>query len=142
MSTAVLHYAVRHTRWGVLGRASMTDEIAAKLRGVNVPRLRTVAYVVAGALSSGFAVFVAPKTGISTDNALHLILFGFAAMAIGGFGSFTGTAAGGVMIGLVEAFSSRYMTVDWAELFVFTILCLVLVLRPQGLFGPRNLRLV
>src|SRR5581483_6798758 len=80
-----LHYAVRHTRWGVLGRASMTDEVAARLRGVNVPRMRTVAYMVAGALSCGFAVFVAPKTGVSTNNALHLILFGFAAMAVGGF---------------------------------------------------------
>jgi branched-chain amino acid transport system permease protein len=142
VSAVGLHYAVRHTRWGVLGRASMTDEVAAKLRGVNVPRMRTVAYVVAGALSCGFAVFVAPKTGVSTNNALHLILFGFAAMAVGGFGSFTGAAAGGLIIGFVETFSARYLTVDWAELFVFGTLCAVLVIRPQGLFGPRGLRLV
>ena len=142
VATAVLHYAVRHTRWGLLGRASMTDEVAARLRGVNVPRMRTVAYAVSGALSCAFAVFVAPKTGVSTDNALHLILFGFAAMAVGGFGSFTGTAAGGLIIGLVESFSSRYLTVDWAAVFVFAVLCLVLVVRPQGLFGPRNVRLV
>jgi branched-chain amino acid transport system permease protein len=142
VAAGVLHYAVRHTRWGVLGRAAMTDDTAARLRGVNVPRLRTVAYVVAGALSCAFAVFVAPKTGVTTDNALHLVIFGFAGMAIGGFGSFTGTAAGGIIIGLVETFSSRYLTVDWAELLVFAMLVLVLVIRPQGIFGPRGLRLV
>ena len=142
VSAAGLQFAVRHTRWGVLGRASMTDDIAARLRGVNVPRMRTVAYIVAGALSCAFAVFVAPTTGVSTDNALHLILFGFAAMAVGGFGSFAGTAVGGVLIGLVEAFGARYLTVDWAELSVFAVLCLMLVIRPQGLFGPRGLRLV
>jgi branched-chain amino acid transport system permease protein len=137
-----LHYAVRHTRWGVLGRASMTDETASMLRGINVPRLRTTAFVLAGALSCALGVWVAPMTGVSTDNALHLVVFAFAAMAIGGFGSFTGAAAGGAIIGLVEAFSSRYLSVDWADILVFAILCSVLVIRPRGLFGPRHLRLV
>jgi branched-chain amino acid transport system permease protein len=112
------------------------------LRGINVPRLRTTAFVLAGALSCALGVWVAPMTGVSTDNALHLVVFAFAAMAIGGFGSFTGAAAGGVIIGLVEAFSSRYLSVDWAEILVFAILCSMLVIRPRGLFGPRHLRLV
>jgi branched-chain amino acid transport system permease protein len=63
-------------------------------------------------------------------------------MAIGGIGSFGGTAAGGFAIGLVEAFASRYLSVDWAELLVFFILCSVLVIRPRGVFGARHLRLV
>lgn len=142
VSAGVLQYAVRHTRWGVLGRASMTDETAAKLRGVNVPRLRTAAFVVAGALSVALGLFVAPMTGVNVDNALTLIVFAFAAMAIGGFGSFTGTAIGGIVIGLISAFTSRYLNVNWASILVFALLCTVLVIRPRGLFGPRHLRLV
>jgi branched-chain amino acid transport system permease protein len=142
VSAVVLQYAVHHTRWGVLGRAAMTDEVAARLRGVNVPRLRTIAFMLAGGFSMGLAVWIGPKTGINLANALHLIVFAFAAMAIGGFGSFTGTAVGGLTIGLVEAFSTRYLTINWAQLLVFGILCAVLVIRPRGLFGARHLRLV
>jgi branched-chain amino acid transport system permease protein len=142
VSAGVFQYAVRHTRWGVLGRASMTDEVAAKLRGVNVPRLRTMAFVLAGALSTALAVFVAPATGVSDGNAITLIVFAFAAMAIGGFGSFTGTAIGGIVIGLISAFASRYLNIDWASILVFALLCTVLVIRPGGLFGHRHLRLV
>jgi branched-chain amino acid transport system permease protein len=138
----VFELAVRRTRWGVLGRAAMTDQTAAMLRGVNIPRLRTTAFALAGALSCALSLFVAPKTGVTVDNALHLVVFSFAAAAIGGFGSFTGTAAGGFLIGFVEAFSSRYLNVDWVAILVFAILCSVLVVRPRGLFGPRHLRLV
>lgn len=139
---AVLALAVRRTRWGVLGRASMTDETAAMLRGVNVPRLRTIAFVLAGGLSTAAAVFVAPKTGVDSSNALTLVVFAFAAMAIGGIGSFGGAVVGGMVIGLIDAFASRYLTVDWAQLLVFAALCSVLVIRPRGLFGQRGLRLV
>ena len=142
VSAVALQYAVHHTRWGVLGRAAMTDDVAARLRGVNVPRLRTIAFMLAGGFSMALAVWVAPKTGINLGNALHLVVFAFAAMAVGGFGSFTGTAVGGLLVGLVEAFSTRYLTINWSQLLVFAILCTVLVIRPRGLFGPRHLRLV
>jgi branched-chain amino acid transport system permease protein len=142
VSAGLFQYAVRRTRWGVLGRASMTDETSAKLRGVNVPRLRTVAFILAGALSTALGLFVGPMTGVDVDTSLTLILFAFAAMAIGGFGSFSGTAIGGIIIGLISAFSSRYLNVDWASILVFALLCMVLVIRPRGLFGARHLRLV
>jgi branched-chain amino acid transport system permease protein len=142
VGAAVLYYAVRRTRWGMLGRASMTDEVAAGLRGVNVPRLRTAAFVLAGALSMGVAIFVGPMTGVNSDNALTLVVFAFSAMAVGGIGSFGGTLAGAFIVGLVQSFASRYLSVDWAQLFVFAILCTVLMIRPAGLFGQRRLRLV
>ena len=139
---AVFQIAVRYTRWGVLGRASMTDEVAAGLRGVNVPRLRTAAFALAGGLSAAVAVFAAPMTGVDSDNALTLVVFAFAAMAVGGTGSFAGTLVGALLIGLVQAFASRYLTVDWAQLLSFAVLCLVLLARPTGLLGRRGLRLV
>lgn len=142
LGTVILQFAVGHTRWGVVGRASMTDETAAGLRGINVPRLRTTAFMLAGLLSTAMSVFVAPKTGVTIDNTLTLVVFGFAAMAIGGFGSFIGAAVGGLIVGLVGAFASRYLSVDWAQILVFAMLCSVLLARPSGLFGRRRLRLV
>jgi len=137
-----LHAAVTRTRWGLLGRAAMTDQIAGMLRGIDIPRLRTSAFVVAGALSFGLAPIAAAKTGVSLASSLHLLVFMFAAAAVGGFGSFAGALVGGFAIGLVEAFCGRYLGVDWAAIVVFGVLASMLLVRPTGLLGPRHIRVV
>jgi branched-chain amino acid transport system permease protein len=140
--SVLLQLAVGRTRWGIVGRAAMTDHVASMLRGVNIPRLRTAAFAASAGLALAFGPISAPKMGVNLDSALHLVVFAFAAASIGGVGSFTGTAFGGFVLGLVEAFSSRYLGVDYAALLVFAILCTVLVIRPRGLFGARHLRVV
>lgn len=137
-----LQYAVGHTRWGTVGRAAMMDETASKLRGINIPRLRTAAFALAGAAACAMSLVIGAKTGVSVDITLRLVVFSFAAAAIGGFGSFTGTALGGFIVGFVEAFSSRYMNVDWVAILIFAALAGVLTVRPTGLFGSRHLRMV
>jgi len=136
------HLAVGYTRWGLLGRASMADGTVAMLRGLNIPRLRTSAFILASALSCSLALFAAPKMGASLDPALNLALFAFAAAAIGGFGSFAGTAFGGFFIGIVGAFAARYLGADWVDIVIFGILAGLLVLRPQGLFGAPQVRVI
>jgi branched-chain amino acid transport system permease protein len=136
------HVAVRHTRWGLLGRAAMTDQVAGMLRGIDIPRLRTTSFVVSGALTFGLAPIAAAKTGVSLESSLHLLVFMFAAAAVGGFGSFAGATVGGFIIGLVEAFCGRYLGVDWAAIVVFGVLAAMLLLRPTGLLGPRHMRVV
>lgn len=135
-------FATVRTRWGLLGRAAMIDQTAATLRGINIPRLRTLAFAFGAAAACALALVAAPKTGISYGNGLGLAVYGFAALSIGGFGSFSGTLLGGLFIGLVQAFLTRYLSVDWATISVFAILCLVLVIKPGGLFGAKQLRTV
>lgn len=142
VAAVALQYAVTRTRWGMLGRAAMYDQTAAKLRGINIPRLRTVTFASGGALACAVALISAPKTGITYGGGLHLAVFAFAALSIGGMGSFTGTLFGGFFVGLVEAFAARYLGVDWVNVLIFAILCAVLVVRPQGVFGRRQLRTV
>ena len=135
-------FAVARTRWGLLGRAAMIDQTAATLRGINIPRLRTLAFAFGAAAACALALVAAPKTGITYGNGLGLAVYGFAALSIGGFGSFSGTLLGGLFIGLVQAFLTRYLSVDWATISVFAILCFVLVVKPGGLLGARQLRAV
>jgi len=137
-----LHVAVNHTRWGFVGRAAMTDQVAAMLRGINIPRLRTVAFGAAAALAVALGPISGPAMGVALDPALQLVVYSVAAVSIGGVGSFAGTAVGGFALGLVEAFSARYLSVQWATILVFAILCTVLVIKPRGLFGARHLRSV
>lgn len=141
-SGLVLQYAASGTRWGVLGRAAMLDPTAAMLRGVNIPRMRTLAFAFAAALAVALGPIAAPKTGVNFGGGLHLAVFSFAALSIGGYGTFAGTVVGGMLMGLVEAFASRYLGVDYVSLLIFAILCTVLVVRPSGIFGRRMLRTV
>ena len=77
----------------------MLDDTAAALRGVDIPRLRTAAFALAGAASCLVGLVVGAKTGVSIDSTLRLVVFSFAAAAIGGFGSFAGALLGGFLVG-------------------------------------------
>ena len=136
------HIAARRTRWGLVGRAVTTDKAVASLRGINAPRVQTLAYVVSGAGACVLALATAPKTGVSAGMGLSLIIFAFAGMALGGLGTFSGAVVGGFIIGVTEAMSQRYLNVDWAGIVVFLVLASTLLVRPVGLFGRRAVRSV
>jgi branched-chain amino acid transport system permease protein len=136
------HLVVRRTRWGLVGRAVTMDKAVASLRGINAPRVQTIAYVVSSAGALALAVVIAPETGVSSDLGLSLVIFAFAGMALGGLGTFTGALIGGFVIGLAQALTERYLTVDYAAIVVFLLLAATLLVRPTGIFGRRTVRTV
>jgi branched-chain amino acid transport system permease protein len=115
---------------------------AAQLRGVNVRRLALVAFVFTGVLAGMLGVFVGPKTFAVATLGASLAIKGFVVLAIGGFGSIGGTLVGGLIVGLTEAFASRYIGADFANLSVFVILIVILMVKPTGLFTRRKERVV
>lgn len=139
---AGLHLVSRYTLWGLAGRAATDDMSAAIARGINVPRLRIGAFTLAGALGGAFGPVIAPVSGIDVTTGISLTIYGFVALALGGFGSFPGCLAGGMAVGLVESYASRYFGVAYPPLILFGILVLLLLVRPTGIFGQRSLRVV
>ena len=137
-----LHAVSRYTLWGLTGRATTDDMAAAVVRGVNVGRLRIGAFVLAGALGGAFGPLIGPVAGIDVTTGISLTIFGFVALALGGFGSFPGCLVGGMVIGLVDSYASRYFGVAYPPLILFGLLILILLLKPTGLFGQRGLRVV
>ncbi|HTZ29867.1 MAG TPA: branched-chain amino acid ABC transporter permease, partial [Streptosporangiaceae bacterium] len=137
-----LHAVSRYTLWGLAGRAATDDMAAAVVRGVNVTRLRMSAFILAGALGAALGPLIAPVSGIDVSTGISLTIYGFVALALGGFGSFPGCLFGGMAIGLVESYASRYFGVAYPPLILFGILILLLLLKPAGLFGQRGLRVV
>ncbi|MFE7244047.1 branched-chain amino acid ABC transporter permease [Streptomyces sp. NPDC057580] len=115
---------------------------AAQLRGVNVRAMAFGAFVAAGALAGLLGVFVGPKTFAVSTLGAALALKGFVALAIGGFGSMEGTLVGGLIVGLAEALAVRHLGSEYANLTVFLILVLVLLVRPAGLFVRAKERMV
>nr|WP_246319695.1 branched-chain amino acid ABC transporter permease [Nocardioides kongjuensis] len=136
---------------GVYSRRSLTglallgmaeDREAALLRGVNVRRMAFMAFVAAGALAGFAGMFVGSKTFAVSTLGAALALKGFVVLAIGGFGSMPGTLVGGTLVGLAEAYASRYLGGEFANLTVFLILITILMVRPAGLFVRTKERVV
>ncbi|MCR2813313.1 branched-chain amino acid ABC transporter permease [Microbacterium sp. zg.Y1090] len=138
---ALTQYAKRSmTGIALLGMSE--DREAARLRGVNVRTFAMVAFIFTGVLAGMLGVFVGPKTFAVATLGASLALKGFVVLAIGGFGSLWGVLAGGLIVGLAEALSSRYIGADFANLTIFAILILILMVKPGGLFTRRMERTV
>ncbi|OLF06679.1 hypothetical protein BLA60_30935 [Actinophytocola xinjiangensis] len=137
-----LHLVSRRTSWGIAGRAANDDPDAAKAKGINVTALRATAFALAGGLAGLLGPVTAAKIGVDVGSGITLTVFGFVALALGGFGSYTGCLVGGLFVGLVQAVTNRYLGVEFAALILFAVLLAVLVFKPTGLLGRRALRVV
>ncbi|MFD4422914.1 branched-chain amino acid ABC transporter permease [Agromyces sp. NPDC058484] len=138
---ALTQYAKRSLT-GIALMGMSEDREAAQLRGVNVRRLAFWAFVFTGVLAGFLGVFVGPKTYAVATLGAALAIKGFVVLAIGGFGSLWGVLAGGLIVGLTEALASRYIGADVANLSVFVILIVILMVKPTGLFTRRKERVV
>lgn len=132
----VLAYLVQHTRLGRAMRAVAIDIDAAAMMGVDVDRVISLSFLIGSALAGAAGVLV----GIAFLSIQHTMGFvaglkGFTASVVGGVGHMPGAALGGLLIGLVEAFASVYISVTFRDAIVFMILALMLLVRPSGLLG-------
>lgn len=142
LTTAAMHLVSGRTAWGLSGRAATDNPDAAKAKGVNVTALRTTAFMLAGALAGLLGPVVAPKIGVNVSVAVSLTIYGFVALALGGFGSYIGCLIGGIAVGLVQALAGRYFGAEYPPLILFALLVTILLVKPTGLLGHRGLRVV
>lgn len=137
-----LHFWTRRSRLGLASLAQSEDRDAAMLQGINVRFLSMSGFVLAGALGSGVGLVVGAKTLAVVGFALVLAIKGFVALTLGGVGSQLGALIGGLSLGVGEVMTARWLGSDYRSLSVFVVFLLVLLLRPQGLFGTKEGRTV
>jgi branched-chain amino acid transport system permease protein len=125
-------------RWTSLGlkmrSAAFAPEVA-RLLGVRVGRMFTVGWALAAAVGALAGVLIAPNTFVSPNAFDATLVFGFTAAVIGGLDSPPGAVVGGVSLGLVLSYVSGYLGSDVVGLGSLVVLVLVLMIRPNGLFG-------
>jgi branched-chain amino acid transport system permease protein len=134
--------AFRYSNWGVAMRAQAENREAAALMGIRSARVTATAWLVAGALAGVAVLFMATQdfSGAGLGRGTHAIaLIAFPAAILGGLDSTVGAIVGGVVVGLTEALSAQYISFEFSKSAVFLVMLLVLVLRPSGLFGTREL---
>lgn len=130
----------RRTMYGKLFIATSEDAFAARARGINTDRIRALSYVLSGALG-GLAGFAAGQlTFAFFALGFLLTLNGFIAIAVGGLGSNLGAVIGGLALGMMSSFASYLFGGEYQQTVAIGLLILVLVVKPEGLFGSRQAR--
>lgn len=138
--------AFRFSPWGVAMRAAAEDQESAALMGIRLQRVAAGAWFVAGALAAAGAIFLTtfPTPGVDRTSGLAA-LSAFPAAILGGLDSVTGAVVGGLVIGVVVAMSSGYQDQiaflgrGLGDVAPYVVMVLVLLVRPAGLFGTKEL---
>ncbi len=135
---AMLYLFLSKTTTGMALRATSQNREAAQLMGINVAKMSAIAFGLGTALAATAGALIAPTYYIHPLVGHSFLLKAFTICVLGGLGSVVGAGVGGIIIGVVEAMSSTYLSSDWKDVVVFVLFLAVLLLRPQGLFGKKG----
>jgi branched-chain amino acid transport system substrate-binding protein len=134
-----LELLVYRTRLGRAMRAVSFDERVAQLMGINVGRVVTITFAIGSALAAAGGLLYGLKyesLQITAHSTWVLLgLTAFVAAVVGGIGDVRGAAVGALLIAAVQQFGAAYLSTQLRDIYVFTILIVVLLVKPTGLFG-------
>ncbi len=136
----VLMFIVYKTKLGMSMRATQQNARAANLMGINVRNVISITFfisgvyaAIAGFLIAGYYMMVYPTMGVVVGNKA------FAAAVLGGIGHLPGSVIGGLIVGLAETYVTALLGGGYRDAIAFVILILVLIFRPNGLFGKKEI---
>ena len=128
----------RFTSVGLLMRATADSHEAALVSGINVNVMNRLAWAIGAGLAAIGGLFLGQIQIVSTE--LESIgLLALPAVVIGGLQSIPGAIIGGLLVGLIEQFSAAYISPKSSDILIYVLLLLILMVRPWGLFGQREL---
>jgi branched-chain amino acid transport system permease protein len=136
-----LHQFLQRTQTGRAIRAVAQNRAAAELMGIDVNRIYVLTFGIGAACVGVAASLVGPLFPTQPTSGMYFVLMAFVTVVLGGLGSITGAFAGALVIGLIDSLSAFYLGSDLREVAVFGVFLLILILRPQGLFGGSRLNL-
>jgi len=131
----LLNLFIRRTRMGKMMRATAQNPEGAALTGVNIRQVYTVTFVLACGLAALAGAMVGPTSMIFPTIGGWAVLKGFIVVILGGLGSIPGAVIGGLALGIIESLAGGYISLGFAQAIGYAIIIVVLLFRPQGLFG-------
>lgn len=131
----LLRWMMDTTEVGREVKAAAFDRETAEMLGVNTEKISVIVFFLSGCLAAVGAILVALAFNVvNAELGGVYVVTAFAVLVIGGFGSIRGAFAGGLIVGVVSAYTTAYVSSSYREVFVFGLLMAFLVLRPTGLF--------
>jgi branched-chain amino acid transport system permease protein len=139
VTTIVLLYAfMKFTFLGKALRAVSQDRETAGLMGIDPNRVVMLTFVIASALAGMAGAMLGPVLVLTPFAGTSVIVKAFAIVIIGGFGNVEGTILAGLLVGLIESFTTQYLEPGMIDIVVFALLLLTLAVRPTGLIAERR----
>jgi branched-chain amino acid transport system permease protein len=136
---AALTLFFRCTTTGQAMRACSDDRMAAPLFGINDRRMVTLSFVLSAGLGALAGCVISPISLTQYDMGAPLAIKGFTVAILGGLGSQMGAVVAGLFLGLLENFVVSQIPAAYKEVVAIVVLLLILVFRPSGLFGRREI---
>jgi branched-chain amino acid transport system permease protein len=136
MVQLVLQFIVRRTKIGIAMRATSFDKQAARLMGINVDQVISFTFAIGAAFAGlGGVLFAIAYPSINSQLGILPGLKAFVAAVLGGIGSIPGAFVGALIMGQAESLTAGFISTPMRDAVAFTILIIVLLVRPTGIFG-------
>jgi branched-chain amino acid transport system permease protein len=132
---ALLHVFLKYSLRGRAMRACSSNPEAAMLAGINIANMRTLSFGLSAAIGALAGCVISPITMTHYEMGGPLAIKGFAAAIVGGMGNPMAAVMGGLLVGIIEAFSVRWFGAAYNDITAFALILLVLFVRPHGLMG-------
>ncbi|MGB2695807.1 MAG: branched-chain amino acid ABC transporter permease [Dehalococcoidia bacterium] len=142
---AALFLLFQRTKLGLAMRATAQNRVAARLMGIPLGRMLAIGWALSAAVGAVAGVFVAQTFGLTTNMMFTVLIFAFAAAVLGGLDSPVGAVVGGLTIGVVKNLAGAYVPADVGNVdltVAFALIVAVLMVRPTGIFGQKQVRRV
>lgn len=133
----LLTWFIQKTRMGKAMRACQQDFRAARIVGINTTRVAQTTCMIGAALAAAGGVMVAPMFLVSPVMGLKVIAKAFVVVILGGLGNVPGAIVGGFVIGIAENLTAGFISSDLRDIIPFSILILILLCKPEGIFGQK-----
>jgi branched-chain amino acid transport system permease protein len=141
LSTAIigaLGLFLKFGTWGIWIRATTQDRAMAQAMGIPVPRVLTAVFAIGAGMAAASGVLFGPLIGVNHAMGLDWVLKAFIVVVVGGMGNLGGSIAASILISLLEAYASLWVSPAQAIIVSFVALILTLLFRPTGLFGTTS----
>jgi branched-chain amino acid transport system permease protein len=130
----ILYLVIQRTRLGMTIRAGASNREMVQALGIDVNRLFAIVFGMGAALAAFAGMIAAPVSSVFPGMGEHVLIISFVVVVIGGVGSIKGAFVGAMLIGLADTFGTVFLP-EAAGVVVYALMALVLLWRPQGLYG-------
>ncbi len=129
---------IEKTRFGLIMRAGARDPEIVRILGIDIRRIWLVVFAIGTAIAGLSGILAAPIRAVTPEMGVPVLAESFVVTVVGGMGSLPGAVVAGLLVGVVYSLTSLYAP-SYAEMSIFFLMALVLLVRPRGLFGRPGL---
>ena len=133
-----LYFFLERTNFGLIIRAGSRDPLMVRALGIDLGRVWLVVFGIGTALAGLAGILAGPMRGAYAEMGVTMVIESFVVIVVGGMGSLLGAVVAGLLIGQVVGLTTLFMP-KAAEIMVFVVMAVVLLVRPSGLFGEAGL---